>query len=200
MRNPFEDFLTSEVKIVKRTGAVLGPFKADVQGEIIYLFEVKTPIESGDTVLRELPNGAKESYTVQNAEFQEAFHAIPACYDLHVRKDDDRRRDEILSSLTVFNVHGDFSRVNYQSHDNSINVMQQGETVFDSAREALRKEIVDEAVLNDLLEKLNAVETAASKSGWGEAYGRFIQSAANHMTVIAPFLPAIAETISRLHS
>jgi hypothetical protein len=124
---------------------------------------------------------------------------IPACYNLHVRKDDDRRRDQVLTSLNVFNVQGDFSRVNYQSHDNSINVMQQGETVFDSAREALREGIVDKAVLKDLLDKLNAVEKANSKSGWGEAYGRFIQSAANHMTVIAPFLPAIAETITRLH-
>jgi hypothetical protein len=166
---------------------------------MIYLFEVETPIDSGDTVLRELSNGAKESYTVQNAEFQEAFVEIPACYDFHVRKDDDNRRDQVLASTHVFNIQGDFSRVNYQSHDNSINVMQQGETVFDSAREALRKGIVDEALLNDLLEKLNAVEKANSKSVWGEAYGRFIQSAANHMTVIAPFLPTITETISRLH-
>jgi hypothetical protein len=198
MRNPFEDFLTSEVKIVKRTGAVLGPFKADVQGEIIYLFEVKTPIESGDTVLRELPNGAKESYTVQNAEFQEAFHAIPACYDLHVRKDDDRRRDQVLTSLNVFNVKGDFSRVNYQSHDNSVNV-QRAETVFDSAKQALRDGVPDQVTLNDLLDKLDAVEKAKSKSGWGEAYGKFIQSAANHMAVIGPFLPALAETMARLY-
>jgi len=198
--NPFEDFLTSEITIIKKNREVLGPLKADVQNREIHIFDVQLQVEAGDQVLRVLPNGVKETYTIENAEYEEGFHAIPASYRLHVRKDNDATRDRTLSATNIFNVKGDFSRVNFQSNDSSLNIQQSSETVFDAVRRTLHEEIREEAVLKDLLTRLQEIEAAKSQSKWASAYSRFIEVAANHMTIIAPFLPLLSETASRLMS
>jgi hypothetical protein len=197
--NPFEEFLTSEIKIIKPDGNVLGPFKASVQGREIYFFEVQYPVSTGDKVLRELPNGMKETYAVENAEYEEGFppHIEPS-YKLHVRKEDDQTRRRTLSHTNIFNVSGDFSRVNFQSDDHSLNVQNQPQTIFDAAREKLQTELKDEALLGQILEHLEAMEEAKSQSTWATAYSKFIAGLANHVTIIAPFLPALAETASHL--
>ena len=46
--NPFEDFLTSEIRLIKPNGNVLGPFKASVQSREILIFEVQHPVTAGD--------------------------------------------------------------------------------------------------------------------------------------------------------
>src|SRR6266436_3171555 len=60
--NPFEEMLTSEIRLIKPSGDVLGPFKAFVQDSEIYFFEVHHPVSTGDKIVRELPNGMKETY------------------------------------------------------------------------------------------------------------------------------------------
>ena len=126
--NPFEEMLTSEIRLIKPSGDVLGPFKAFVQDSEIYFFEVHHPVSTGDKIVRELPNGMKETYEVENAEYEKGLPPdLPPCYKLHVRKEDDQTRNKTLSSTNIFNVKGDFSRVNFQSLDNSVNIQDRPE-------------------------------------------------------------------------
>lgn len=194
--NPFEEMLTSEIRIIKPSGDVLGPFKASVQDSEIYFFEVHHPVSTGDKIVRELPNGMKETYEVENAEYEEGLPPdIPPCYKLHVRKEDDQTRNKTLSSTNIFNVKGDFSRVNFQSLDNSVNIQDRPETVFDEARKKLHAGIKDQVLLKELLEHLRLMENATSQPKWAAAYSKFIEGVANYMTIIAPLLPALAETV-----
>ena len=41
-----------EIRLIKPSGDVLGPFKASVQGREIYFFEVRHPVSTGDKVVR----------------------------------------------------------------------------------------------------------------------------------------------------
>ncbi len=58
--------LSSErIWIVKPTGEV-GPYSADINYEVCYVFDVKADIEEGDTIRRPLPNGRDERYVVED--------------------------------------------------------------------------------------------------------------------------------------
>ena len=181
MINPFEDFLTSEIRLIKPNGNVLGPFKASVQSREILIFEVQHPVTAGD------------------AEYQDgAPPHIPPSYKLHVHKEDDQTRNRTLSSTNIFNVEGDFSRVNFQSLDTSVNIQDRSKTVFDAARQKLQEGIQDQVLLKDLLARLQEMEDARNQPNWAAAYSKFIEGVANHMTIIAPLLPLLAETVSKV--
>lgn len=105
-----------------------------------------------------------------------------------------KEEEKAIAKNQTFNISGDFSRVNFQSRDSSVNIQHRTETVFETARQALRDGIEDHVLLNDLLARLQAVEEAKSRPAWAAAYGKFVECAANHMTIIAPLLPLLAET------
>ena len=137
----------------------------------------------------------KEIYEVEQVEYEEGLPPeIPPCCKLQVRKEDDQTQNKTLSSTNIFKGRGDFSAVNFQSLDNSVNIQDRSETVFDAAREKLHAEIEDEDVLKELLAHLQLMEDAKSKPNWATAYSKFVECAANHMTIIAPLLPLLAET------
>jgi hypothetical protein len=56
--------------------------------------------------------------------------------------------------------------------------------------------ITDEIERNDIVARINQLEKARGSAGFLQAYQNFIASAANHMTVFAPFLPVLAQMLS----
>ncbi len=47
----------------------------------------------------------------------------------------------------------------------------------------------------EIVVRVGDLEKAQGSSGFFEAYQKFIAAAANHMTLFAPFLPALAELL-----
>ena len=197
--SPFKGMLTDKINIIKPDGKVLGPFKASVQRRQILFFEAQHLVSTGDKVLRELPNGVKETYVVDNPEYRSGLspHILPF-YRLHVRKEDDLAQSKTLFATNVLNFKGDFPRVNFQSVDNAVNVQDRSKTVFDATREKLHAALEDQYVLKELFRHLQVMEDANSRSTWATAYSKFIERVANHMAIIAPLLPALADTVNHL--
>lgn len=197
--NPFKGMLTDKISIIKPDGNVLGPFKASVQSKQILFFEVQRLVSSGDKVLRELPNGVKETYVVESSEYQAGLsrHIAPF-YRLHVRKEDALTQSKTLFATNVLNFKGDFPRVNFQSADDAVNVQDRSKTVFDAAREKLHAAIEEQDILRELFTHLQVMEDTKSRSTWATAYSKFIERVANHMAIIAPLLPALADTVNHL--
>ena len=79
-----------------------------------------------------------------------------------------------------------------------MNIQDRSESVFEAARQKLHAGIEDQGLLKELLTHLQVMEEAKSQSKWAAAYSKFIEGLANHMTIIAPLLPALAETVSHL--
>lgn len=85
--NPFDELCSSEVFIVKRDGVRSGPHKCSISSSKVTIFDEALDVDEGSTVLRDLPNGKTESYTVLEANYKAAFHSIPAHYALNIQKD-----------------------------------------------------------------------------------------------------------------
>jgi len=94
------------------------------------------------------------------------------------------------------NVHvsGANARVNIHSADHSTNLAVAGD-LFASMREALANGIADPAERAKVSLLLADVEAAKDKKGFLSAYQKLIGAVADHMTVFAPFLPALTQLV-----
>jgi hypothetical protein len=90
----------------------------------------------------------------------------------------------------TFNIHGANARVNINSTDQSTNVVHQG-VPFEQLRTAIQSGISDGVERANLLQRLQELEAATDQESRSRRYQDFIALAANHMTIIAPYLPAI---------
>lgn len=107
-----------------------------------------------------------------------------------------RHRPSVPSHVTnIYKVSGAHSRVNVQSNDSSVNVSSITEAeVFSGIREAVTNG-VPEAERANILEKLDAMETSLNSSSFLSKYQAFMNAVASHMTVILPFIPALAQML-----
>jgi hypothetical protein len=84
--------------------------------------------------------------------------------------------------------HGDNSRLNVNSHDNSTNIVsERNQNLFMEMRHTAQK-IGDEYTRNEIIGSIDELEKAQGQRGWTHAYERFIGLAAAHITLFTPFL------------
>ena len=94
----------------------------------------------------------------------------------------------------TFNVNGINARINIGSTDNSTNVVHVI-AQFSEARKAIEAGISDSIERAEILKRLDKLEQATDRKSASESYEAFITAAASHMTLIAPFLPALANWV-----
>lgn len=106
-------------------------------------------------------------------------------------------RDARTSSIiTTYNLHGPNSRVNVSSSDYSVNTVNTSTTgLFADMRQVVLTKIEKEQDRLPILEAVSEMEQAVGKPGFLQKYQNFMQSAANHVTVLAPFLPELAKLL-----
>lgn len=69
----FDRLLGDEIYIVSPSGdETVGPIKASVQGDSVYVFDKTVVIEEGGRILRTLPNGRCESHSILQVDFNQA--------------------------------------------------------------------------------------------------------------------------------
>jgi hypothetical protein len=88
-------------------------------------------------------------------------------------------------------MHGANSRLNLGSHDASTNIAK-SENVFQELKDQFAQQIDDAAERRKMIALVEKMNAAKDGSGFGVAYQKFMASAANHMTIIGPFLPMLA--------
>jgi hypothetical protein len=97
----------------------------------------------------------------------------------------------------IFNVHGPNARVNIDSMDNSTNVVHQGRPFLD-LRKDIESGIAEGVERTAILEGLSHLEAATDRESGTKRYQEFIAAAANHMTLIGPYLPALGHWVHSL--
>lgn len=103
--------------------------------------------------------------------------------------------ENIASPLTV-HVIGQNARFNLGSVDNSSNVITSNQVaVFEDARKTITESINGDAK-NALIAKLEELQKAANTPSYAARYREFIQTAADHVTVLGPVLTALAAFLS----
>ena len=156
----FDRLLTDTVTLIKRDGTTVDEIKASVQSKKIFIMRNDLLIETGDLVQRKMSNGAEETYEVIDPGFHEKLHSIPAGYQMVVRKLGIPEAKSAIQSVT-FNVTGNNARINQNSVDQSINVVQLSADVADNLK-VLRSEIIrtidEESKRTEALEVVDAIE------------------------------------------
>ena len=80
------------------------------------------------------------------------------------------------------------------SIDNSVNKQPDEETlaIFSDIRNTLQKGIIGDKVIIEALDELIA---SVGSEKYSSKYDEFIQSVANHMSIIAPFIPFLSNLL-----
>lgn len=98
----------------------------------------------------------------------------------------------------VYHLSGPNARVNVQSTDQSVNqVFATSEQVFQKLRETIQSGIPGEQQA-EVLARLEAMKNAENTPSFAARYSEFIAEAANHMTLISPFIPALTELLRKI--
>jgi hypothetical protein len=108
------------------------------------------------------------------------------------------RKETNTTTNITYQLVGHGSRVNVNSTDNSTNVVEVSEEqVFSKIREDITLRIPQGDERDAILERLSALEKAQRSSGFAQRYAELMAVAANHVTVLAPFLPALAAMVQQ---
>ena len=191
--------LKDRVTLVKKDGRRCENLPASVQSGLIFTDNPKIPIEDGDQFERQLPSGIVDVFTVVDSGFYKRFHSIPAHYQSKVRKntaESPASPRPAAEPQVVYNLTGPNARVNIQSSDSSTNVVSvESAVLFDNLREAIQKSSLDSTSMRQLIRNVDAMQSAVGTKTFGKRYKEFIAAAADHMTLVAPFLPALTQML-----
>jgi hypothetical protein len=92
------------------------------------------------------------------------------------------------------NISGQNARVNIASHDHSTNIATQGD-VFRDICAAFQDVVKNADELQRLLSAVDEMKRQRGGAGFAAAYRSFVSLAADHLGVIAPFLPALSQLL-----
>lgn len=178
----FDDLLTDRVSILKADGRRYDDIPASVQGRKIFTTRAEPLIEPTDLVFRKMSNGGEETYRVIDPGFHEAFHGIPAGYQMVVEKLGLPEAKRAVQSIT-YNVTGNNARINHHSVDNSVNVVA-GDDAVQEKLAALRREV--ESLNLSIAERQAALEVV-------DAVDAQFSAGKPKRTVVAALLAALPQ-------
>lgn len=183
----------SKVRVVKADGQRFDDISAGVHSDIIFFNDPSLPLEVGDVVERDLPNGLSEQFEIIDPDFHPDNAHCPAHFQAKAQRRPQipKRRSEVVN--VTYNLHGANSRVNIHSEDNSLNISASKETVFDDMRQFIR-ERVDASEQTRVLALVDQMdEASAFPARFRETYLQFVSVAADHLGLLSPFLPLLSE-------
>lgn len=104
----FDALMTDTVFIEKADGRRLGPYKGALNKSSCAIMDKGLDVDHGDLLVRPLPNGKEERYTVLRADFREDFHSIPGGYDLSLSKTQQiqPRPSSVVNNVSINNSSG----------------------------------------------------------------------------------------------
>lgn len=192
----FSSFNNSLVSVLKEDGSKYENIDAVVQTNTIFIEDVTVVIEEGDKIIRETSNGMEEQYLVLDRGFYEKQMGFQAHYQVKVKKIGTYELSRPQSQTIIYNLHGANSRVNNNSTDRSINIIEtSSDSLFDDLRKVISEKVDDENQKQQLRNLINEMENNKETNKFNEIYTKFITGAANHMTVLSPFIPALSQMI-----
>lgn len=190
----FGAMLNDIISLHKPDGRTFENIRANVQPKKISVHDASIPIEEGDVIIRVLPNGLTERYIVIDRGFHQAFYGIEAHYQITVQKESAIKRGAPAS--TVYNISGINSRVNINSLDNSINRISINKSeVFTEMRQVVEQSHLESADKEKLLHCINGMSKASGSSDFLHRYKEFVATAADHLSLLAPFIPVLTQML-----
>ena len=195
--------LTNDSLTLRKTDGAILKFRGRITSGNLTTFESTLPCAEGDTIERELPNGQMEKFEILELGFHQGLPPyIGPHYQMKIRKITDRipHTTQPSSVTNIYNVHGPNARFNSQSVDQSHNVVgvDEGE-LFQKLKEAIQTASANSPQREQLLLAVDEMSAHAGRSSFGDKFQSFMALASNCMTVVTPFLPALANLTASVH-
>ena len=170
--------------------------KAQVQKDKIILLTSTLPISEGDELRRKLPNRITEEYDIDHVQFQAAALNLPGMITLHVRKQGSELRARPRTVQNVYNLTGANPRVNVNSVDSSVNVLTvNSETLFSDLAKVVGEQVEGTALRDQLSAIVQQMAQTRGTPEFTSSFQSFIALAANCMTIVLPFIPALTQLL-----
>lgn len=195
MRSMLRNFPTEKITLIKKDGSIFENIEALVQTGKIFIEDTTVSIEEEDIIERTLPNETKERFVVLDRGFYKGMHGIPDNYQIKVEKES-KYNSKINSGLgQTYNINNQSGKINIHSVDQSVNytLTANDEQLFKTLKD-LARSVDSDGQLEELVQELR--DNVGNKT-YAEKYNKFIQSAANHMTIFAPFIPMLSEFLMK---
>ncbi|WP_320018479.1 hypothetical protein [Labilibaculum manganireducens] len=181
------------ITLIKQSGEIFENIKANVQPKIIFIHDEKLPLEENDKIYRKLPSGLVETYIVIDRGYYSGIGGIKGHYQAKVRKEGSINEDK-YKSIVVYHASGANSRININSTDNSNNYSNDSDLLFKELKVVLEG-IIEGDIKEKSLQLLEELKSSKKTPSYLANYQEFIGLLASHMTVIAPFIPALTQLI-----
>lgn len=191
----FRELLKDRVNLIKQDGRRFEDIRASVQSDKIFTDDPDIPIEEGDVFERTLPTGIVERYDILDAGYYTGVGGIKAHYQSCVRKqtkiDTGHKGKQV-----IYNLIGPNARVNVHSVDASTNLVDvKPDELFETIRKSIRELVADDCLARRLLQKVDEMDQMRGTPTFLEKYRDFVALAADHITVLAPFIPALSQML-----
>ena len=187
----FKKLMNDKITLIKQDGDKYEDVKANVQSNKIFISDATLPVEEGDKIKRELPNGLPEEYLVKERGFKKGRGGILDHYQCEVEKVNGKN-ELAVGKKVIYNLLGDNSRININSKDDSINIKNvSSDELFEKLIKVVKEEINENN--EEILKTINEMKENKNRKSFVEGYAKFISSVSDHIEVVKPFLPALIE-------
>jgi len=96
----------------------------------------------------------------------------------------------------IYHLNGHGSRFNINSNDSSINhIVVNDSELFEGLRQTISSAALEDSIRTALLSGVAELETAKGQPSFLQKYVAFMSTAADHMTLLAPFIPALSSLL-----
>lgn len=189
--------LRDKCTLAKADGRTFPNLIASVQPPTIFLLdEGAIPVVEGDILERALPNGLLDRFEIVERGYFAARSGIPAHYQAKVRRLSDAVPSTPQPAVYTLNLHGSNARAYVNSHDASLNVVgATSDELFAAIRRALDDGTIESTVKSNIVEQLSALESAQGTPSFTQRYVQFVGTIADHLTLLGPFLPRLAQLL-----
>lgn len=189
----FDELMNDIVTIQTGNGEVYTNIRASVQGKKIFTERTDIPISPGDRVIRRTNAGVEEVFIIEDPGFQKGLGPIGDAYQMTVHR---AGASKPHAGTVIYNVTGPNARFNNNSIDASTNVINQThKELFEALRKVIENQIHSQVEKARLLSGAEALKREVGTSGFTTRYAEFMSLAANHMQVLAPFIPALSQLL-----
>lgn len=178
------------VRIIAPDGTERCTVPAYYAGNIFIVDDMRADMEPGDELRRLLPNGKDDVFRIDDPRLYDTGH-LPAHYQVKVSRKGTFPHN---TGGHYISVSGPNSRVNLNSTDNSTNIVNSGD-IFGDMRQVINGRVIDPAQRQEILRAIDEAEEVRGTPSFLAAYQRVVSVAADHIGLLAPFLPALAAMI-----
>ena len=193
---PFHPPIVDDVTFVHKDGRRDENVRVLVIPNQIVCFTYDISIQVGDSIERWLPSGQIEVLRAKYVYLGPPVGPMGRCYQILCERPEALTQSVQPNAVNVHVSEGSQAHININSTDQSTNINHaQPSPVFDEIRQLLKEALDDSPELELLFERVDDMERNQGVGDFSTSYKDFIASAANHLTLLMPILPALTSLL-----